>query len=143
MRDAYSVPRNTRSFVVENLLSEHSSIKTELMLRYTKFYRGLLDSPVPEVRYLAERLRTDVSSVSGANLRVICDIARVDPLAVSREELRNRLDMRREVPTGEDWILDELNYLIGASIKRCTLMPVRRKGTSYRTQSIVCAVLEF
>ena len=117
MRDAYSVPRNTRTFILDNLLPGHSCIKTELMLRYAKFYRGLLDSPVPEARYLAARLRTYVSSVSGANLKVICDMAGVDPLAVSREDLRNRLDLRREVPTGEDWILDKLNYLISESIK--------------------------
>ena len=113
VRDLYDVPRNTRTYIVENLLSTHHGFKVDLMTRYQKFYTNLLKSPSYPVRILSAMLRSDVRSCSGRNIAFITDEAGVDPLSISKGILTKKLDKKREIPENEAWVLDEINDMLG------------------------------
>ena len=114
VRDVFDVPRSTRTHIVENLLSMHRGFKVDLLSRYQKFYMSLLRSPSMPVRVLSALLRNDVRSCSGRNLALITEEAGVDPLAVPKKKLEERLTKRRQVPDTEEWVLEEVNNMLGA-----------------------------
>ena len=78
VRDIYNLPRMSRTYIIENLLSIHHGFKVDLMSHFQKFYRSLYNSPSLPVRILATMLRTDVRSVTGQNLAMITAEAKVD-----------------------------------------------------------------
>ena len=112
VRDVYDVPRMTRSYIVENLLSVHKGYKVDLMTRYQKFYMNLLKSLSHLVRVLLSILRTDIRSVSGRNQSMITKEAGVDPLAILRRTLLSKLDKRKAVPLEDEWLLEVINNLL-------------------------------
>ena len=115
VRDVYNVPRMTRTYIVENLLSIHRGFKADIMSRFVKFYKNLLSSPSSHVRILAALLHTDVRSTTGHNLALIATDIEGDPLAMTKRELMVALDKRKEDP--DDNFLEEVNTLIGISLE--------------------------
>ena len=60
VRDVYGLPRMSRSYIVEYLLSVHHGFNVDIMSRFQKFYVNLLKSPSTPIRVLAAMLRSDV-----------------------------------------------------------------------------------
>ena len=53
VRDVYDLPRMTRRYIVEQLLSVHHRFKVDIMSHFQKFYLNLLRSPSQPTRVLA------------------------------------------------------------------------------------------
>ena len=61
---------------------------------------------------MATLLRTDLCSVTGQNLAMITAEAKIDPLAISRQTLIKRIGDRREIPSGDEWVLEAVSDLM-------------------------------
>ena len=94
----FNVPRETRSYIVENLLSNKENFHVDIILRYQKFYMNLMTSPLLPVRVMSRLLCHDVSSISGSNLAYITETCGQDPLTTLRTKLKEKLVRRRETP---------------------------------------------
>ena len=112
VKDSYTVPVETHTFIVENLLSHFPSVQQEVLLRYKKFAHSLLTSPSKEVCVLAHLLRDDVQSGLGKNLRYIEDLTGLNPLTASYNNLRDALDVKKLPPAGDKWVVPELAELL-------------------------------
>ena len=118
IKDLYRVPRGTHKYIVDHLLQDSTSLKTDLLLRYRKFYLSLTSSPSKEVRMMAYLLRNDLGSTTGRNLRFLQEGAGRDPLLCSRKVLKDLLDVGSDVPDDGQWVLDELGELLGLQLSR-------------------------
>ena len=64
---AWQVPRATHRYFVDQLLScGHSSVRTDIMARYTRFIKGLQASPSMEVAVMFGVAKRDVRTVTGS-----------------------------------------------------------------------------
>ena len=62
--------RKTHQFLIEPL-SGHLHLKTMLMSRFVSFYKGLVDSPILTVRFLARLAEKDMRTVMGKTLHYL------------------------------------------------------------------------
>ena len=68
----YGVPRSTFTYLVEgHLAAGHTSLRNQVLSRYSGFYRNLLSSPSKEVRILARTVSDDPRSTTCSNLRYL------------------------------------------------------------------------
>ena len=69
---AWECPRNTRTFLVQNVLSRDlTSARTDILSRYSRFFQSLRSSACYEVRILANFTAKDVRTTTGGNLRTV------------------------------------------------------------------------
>ena len=73
----FDVPRNSRTFFIEHV-SETSHVKSDLMKRFTKFYKTLKDCDKPHVKFLVSLQMNDHKSTFGKNVINSCKEAGVD-----------------------------------------------------------------
>ena len=111
---AWNVPRATRTYFVDHLLSGGlSSTRVDIMVRYLKFFRGLLNSPTREVLIMANIAARDVRSIVGKNLNFIQTESGKDPWTISPGALRSALTSQKaEVPQEDSWRLPYLARLL-------------------------------
>ena len=91
VRRILNVDRKTHRYLIEPL-SQHSHVKTLLMSRYIRFYRGLLNSQKFTVRFLARLVERDHRTVMGTTLGYIAkqcavkstELDRLSPHGVKR-----------------------------------------------------------
>ena len=68
VRLTWSVPRATRSYLVEQVLSPGlTSVRTDILAKYVGFFRNLRISPSHEVSFMAQLVSRDLRSVTGRN----------------------------------------------------------------------------
>ena len=80
----WNVPRSTHKYFVPNFLSAgFSSIRTNIIVRYTSFYRSLLKSRSKEVSLVAAVAGKDKSSTTGRNLDKIQAEIGLDPVSAN------------------------------------------------------------
>ena len=83
------------------------------MVRYLKFFRGLLKSPTREVLVMANISARDVRSTVGKNLHFISVESGKDPWNTSPGELKSVLTSQKtEVPIQDKWRLEYLARLL-------------------------------
>ena len=113
---AWQVPRQTHSYLVDNLLcSGLSSVRCDIMSRYVKFARGLRLSPAREVSVMFGVVAGDVSTTTGNNLNTIRLETGLDPLACSLVKVKAELGGRVvAVPEGDVWRVKYLGKLLQA-----------------------------
>ena len=111
MRDIYNLPRNARTYLVENILSSHHGFKSDITSRFQKFAKSLFSCPIPAVRVLASMLRTDVRSVFGNNIAFLTREIGKNPLEISRSELIRKISCKQPPPPGNEFMLDVFNEL--------------------------------
>jgi hypothetical protein len=112
-RDTWGVTRTAHRYVVDNLLvSNMTSTKYDILLRYPKFYENLLESPSPEVAFMAAKVGKDLTTVTGRNLQFIEEVTKLDALKSSKRMLKEELMELETVPEGEEWVLEELGELL-------------------------------
>ena len=69
---AWDCPRGTRTYLVKQVLAcGTSSARTDIMARYSKFFRGLRNSTCREVAILANLIARDRRSVTGSNVELV------------------------------------------------------------------------
>ena len=111
---AWQVPRATRTFFVDNLLScGLSTARMDILARYSKFMQSLRASPSMEVAVMFGVASRDVRTTTGSNLRLLrmetgLDIASASPRRV-KAELVKKLAV---VPDIDKWRLPYLARLL-------------------------------
>ena len=69
---AWNCPRETRSYLLQQVLEcNTTSAKTDILSRYTSFFKNLRLSTSKEVAVMANLVSRDVRSTTGSNLRMI------------------------------------------------------------------------
>ena len=73
---AWNVPLNTYTYLVENTLAANfTSLKKQIMSRFTKFFQNLLTSSSKEVRHLARILSRDARTTLFRNIQYIEEVS--------------------------------------------------------------------
>ena len=113
---AWQVPRQTHTYLVDHLLcSGLTSVRSDILIRYSKFVRGLRVSPSMEVSVMCGVVAGDVNTTTGQNLNVIQWETGLDPLAASVAKMREAFGKGvATVPDEDGWRLQYLGKLLEA-----------------------------
>ena len=113
---AWHVPRQTHTYLADNFLcSGQSTVRNDVLSRYTKFVRGLRTSPSMEVSAMFGVVAGDVSTNTGQNLDLIRWETGLDPLSSSLVELKAALAIGvPAVPVMDTWRIEYLSKLLEA-----------------------------
>ena len=109
----YGVTRSTFTYLVEgHLASGYTSLRNQILSRYSGFYRNLLNSPSKEVRILTRIVSADPRSPTCSNLKYLQKMTGLSqPQFYSSIRVRMALPVR-EVPEAEKWRLGLLDNLL-------------------------------
>ena len=109
----HEVPRSTFTYLIEgHLAANHTSLRNQILSRYSGFYRKLLQSPSKEVRVLARIVSADPRSTTCLNLKYIERLTGLNqPQFLSSARVRIALPVL-EVPEKERWRLGLLDNLM-------------------------------
>ena len=106
---AHGLPRNTKTYVVENYLCPLPSVRQLILRRYVQFVQSLISSTNPVIGKLARLAVSSVRSTTGLNVRQMKDEFQLDPLKVNKKMFVVR---KADLPEhGEDNI-ELLDYLL-------------------------------
>ena len=108
---AHDLPRQTRTFIVENYLCPLPSARQMILKRYVQYVQSLLNSENPVISQLASLSVNSTRSVTGRNIKRMREEFGLDPLSVNKRQF---VVKKADVPdNGEDTIelLDYLLYL--------------------------------
>ena len=113
-RLSWGVPRATRSYLVDNVLCPGlTSVKDDILAKYTGFFKGLRLSSSPEVSFMAYQVGRDLRTTTGRNLRFISEESGLDPWTASAASVKKVLSEKvSAVPEGETWRLPYLGLLL-------------------------------
>ena len=114
IRLAWNVPRATRSYLVDHVLSPGlTSVRTDIFSKFIGFFRGLTLSPCPEVAFMAFLVGRDLRTTTGRNLRLIGEESGLDPWVCSSKEVKKVLsENTAEVPDVDAWRVSYLGLLL-------------------------------
>ena len=109
----YGVTRSTFTYLVEgHLAAGHTSLRNQILSRYSGFYRNLLNSPSKEVRILTRIVSADPRSPTCANLKYLQKMTGLSqPQFYSSIRIKMALPVK-EVPEAEQWRLGLLDSLL-------------------------------
>ena len=100
---SWDCPRATHTYFVTHLLGcGIPSIREKILTRYVKFFKSLLKSKSPEVALVANLVRNDRSSVTGANLEKISQETGIMSLTATTCQIMEAL-APPEPPQNEMW----------------------------------------
>ena len=113
MRTAFNVPRNTFTYLVEGYFgSGLSSLRNQVISRYSKFYQKLANSSSKEVRILIQVVKHDPRSTTCRNLRLLRKLSGFSQAEYySTYRIKAALPIK-EVPKKECWRLGLLTNLL-------------------------------
>ena len=96
-------PRETRTYLLQQVLSPgFGSARTDILIRYAKFFQNLRRSTSKEVAMLANLVSRDLSCTTGANLRVVEEALGLCPWDTGKERLRAAVIDRETVTLLEE-----------------------------------------
>ena len=109
----YDVPRSTFTYLVEgHFAAGHTSLRNQILSRYSGFYRNLINSPSKEVRILARIVSGDPRSSTCSNLRYLQKMTGLSqPQFFSSAKVKIALPVKH-VPESEKWRLGLLDNLL-------------------------------
>ena len=108
----WEVPRNTFTFVVEQLLTTTmQSVRDSLIMRYSLFMRSLNKSESKEIRILASCVQGDARSTTGRNIANISTEIGEDLIEWGKQKMRVGLT-KSSVPLEEEWRVPLLSRLL-------------------------------
>ena len=115
----YAVPRSTFTYLVEgHFAAGQTSLRNQVLSRYSGFFRNLLQSPSREVRVLARIVSSDPRSTTCVNLRYLQRLTGLDqPQMYSSARVRIALPVK-EVPELEKWRLGLMTNLFKMKSER-------------------------
>ena len=108
----YDIPRSTFTYLVEGFFAaDQTSLRNQVLSRYSGFFRNLLNSPSREVRILARIIYSDPRSTTCVNLRYLEQLTGLSqPEHYSSYRVRAALPVK-EVPDCEKWRLGLITNL--------------------------------
>ena len=115
VRLAWSVPRATRTYLAQQVLSAGlTSARVDILARYGNFFHGLRQSPCYEVACMANIASRDLRSITGSNLRLVQDSSGLDPWLSTSSQLKKMLHQKEQVmvPMQDKWRVQYLGTLL-------------------------------
>ena len=115
----YAVPRSTLTYFVEgHFAAGQTSLRNQVLSRYSGFFRNLLQSSSREVRILARIVSSDPRSTTCVNLRYLQRLTGLDqPQMYSSARVRLALPVK-DVPELEKWRLGLMTNLFKMKSER-------------------------
>ena len=89
----WNLPRNCHTYFLDTVLAPPGVIspRVTLLSRFLNFFRGLLDSPSPEVQVLARLGARDIRSYLGANLQHVREEMGLEPWCYGGQRITDEL----------------------------------------------------
>ena len=111
---AWNLPRSTHTFFVDHLLSNGlTSVRTDILSRYTRFLQGLRNSTSMEVAVMFGVVAGDVQTITVHNVRLLRIETSLDPTSVSAAAMKQVLVRGiRAVPDRDKWRLGYLGSML-------------------------------
>ena len=130
----FGVPRSTFTYLVEgHLAASYTSLRNQILSRYSGFFRSLLHSPSKEVRLLSRLVSSDPRSSTCLNLRYLSNLTGLSkPEQYSSARIRSALPVKK-VPEIEKWRLGLIDSLFKVKSERY----LRVEDTKH-----ICAMLD-
>ena len=130
----YEIPRNTYTYLIEGFFaSNQSSLRNQVLARYPKFYRNLLNSPSREVRFLSRIVKCDPRSTSCKNLQYLREVTKLsNPEQYGASRIKMEIHSK-DVPENERWRLGLLDSLFKVKLEKFLRVEDTRQ---------VCAMIE-
>ena len=116
VRLSWSCPRDTRTYLMQQVLSSGlDSAKTDILVRYSKFFRSLRCSPSREVRVLANLVSRDIRTSTGSNLRLLEEASGLDVWDTCQSKLREEIRKKElvKIDDHDKWRIPYLSKLLG------------------------------
>ena len=116
VRLSWSCPRDTRTYLMQQVLScGMDSAKTDILVRYAKFFKSLRTSPSREVRVLANLVSRDIRTPTGSNIRMVEDASGLSVWNTCQLKLREEIRKKElvEIENQEKWRIPYLSKLLG------------------------------
>ena len=108
----HRLPRNTFTYLTEGYLAgEETSLRNQVLGRFPGFLQSLLESPSPEVRFLARVVVADGGSVTSKNIRYVKNVSGLSPLRYGGNRIKCALPCQT-VPPEQQWRLGLLSSLL-------------------------------
>ena len=124
---AWDVPRSTHTFLVDGMLgSGLPSIRQQILGRYPKFIRSLLDSPSLEVAVIARVVMRDAKTTTGRNVLNLKIETSLDAVSAPLSKFRELFSSAR-VPALDHWKF----YLLSKYLKLRDDLEIRCEDTKY------------
>ena len=109
---AHHVPRNTFTYLTEGFLAgQEISLRNQVLARVSGFLSSVMESPSPEVRFLARVVVADGGSVTSENVRYVKSVSGLSPLKYGGSRMKCALP-NQAVPTEQRWRLGLLSSLL-------------------------------
>ena len=110
----WQVPRATHTYFLEQLLScGHSSVRTDILARYTRYVSGLRTSPSMEVAVMFGVAHGDLRTVTGRNVALLRQETGLDPVSSHSWDVKVKLmESAARVPEVDRWRMDYLARLL-------------------------------
>ena len=111
---AWQVPRAAHTYFLDHLLScGNSSVREDILARYTKFVQSLRSSPSMEVSVMCGVVSRDVRTTTGSNLALLRQETGLLAMAISSKKVKKVMHERRAaVPEADRWRLGYLARLL-------------------------------
>ena len=117
-RLAWDVPFNTHTYLVEDYFCEgFTSLRNQILARYSKFVSKLLASPSKEIVFLINLNLRDARSVTCNNIRHLNDKIGCDALKTANWKVKTLLPVK-VVPQEEMYRIGLLNILLEAKFMK-------------------------
>ena len=110
----WGVPRGTHTYFVDRMLNcGISHMRTDIMARYIKFFKGLRESPSAEVSVLAHIVARDVRTNTGNNLQHVQEMTGLDPWSCFGSQVKKVMNEKlAQLPQPDEWRLPYLGKLL-------------------------------
>ena len=103
----FDLPRNSKTFFIEPV-SETAHLKSQLMKRFTKFYKTMKTCEKPHVKFLLKIQENDHRSTFGQNVINICREAGVEHI----EQVDTSKFTYSAVPEDQEWKISLIKELL-------------------------------
>ena len=95
---SWSCPRETRTYLVQQVLSSGlDSARTDILVRYSKFFRSLRCSISKEVAMMANFVSRDIRTTTGSNLKLLEEASGLCAWETGQAKLRQAMKDREMV----------------------------------------------
>ena len=107
VRYCFDIPRTSHRYLIEPI-SGTTHLKVKLIKRFNQFYKTLFTCDRPNLKYLANRQKSDYRSVFGRNVRNICQESQVE--VIPEVDISNVAYV--SVPIEEKWRIPLVKELL-------------------------------
>ena len=109
---AWDVPRDTYTYLVENVLAEKFvPLRKQIYSRYVNFFQHLFTSCSQEIRHLARIVSRDARSTVFKNVRLIEEMSGLSPWDYSSWRILQKIE-NATLPVGNEWRMTFLMKLL-------------------------------